>query len=230
MYFYQLLDRYAKDENLKDENLIKGVKNMQKHPIYGMLPLLGRGIFHCTDVPTLYRSLDRGSVTFDDDPYENVYGKDKIENCYGRVHKYVCLFDFEAADERILLITSCDWMPFFNKFRPITIVLQFDKGELADCFIPNNDNWFQERRLAISGVEAWYPNAIPVDRVQKYIIVGHPDLSDNSNFSFFCVFDRTQKDIFLMCVEGLCHALSSQQNDDPETSHGQNETDEELKT
>jgi hypothetical protein len=90
------------------------------------------------------------------------------EYYYGGRNGYVCLFDFETANEDDYCDNVDVWAPFLTDQEPVTFLLGLDRKQLPALItyesIPKSE------MKCIGFVECWYPEPIPFSAVDQLLI------------------------------------------------------------
>ncbi len=147
------------------------------NPVLPMMHLLRTGVLHTTSVKGFRGIRESGSIQHNKGQFLYAHGQTKRAS-YGHSKGYICLFDFESADEKQYL-THHMWPEFFYNLKPVTITLKLNREQLAEKLIPNSarpkpgEKGFREALpyvLALPLIEVWYPDDIPTSAIDSYIV------------------------------------------------------------
>ena len=147
------------------------IQSFRESGVFKLFPKLRKGLLHRTSIEG-YRGIRQAGYIFPNQgqfPYS--YPQSKFY--YSHSKGYVCLFDFESAEEEDCIAIHLTWGHFFSDHKPATVVLRLNRQVLGNDLIPNSAApklGSQDFKSYIPYVEAWHPKPVPVSAIDGYII------------------------------------------------------------
>jgi hypothetical protein len=179
-------------------------QSFRESSVYSLFPELRKGILHRTSIGGYKGIGESGFIEPNKGQLPYSYPQSKFY--YGPSMGYVCLFDFESADEKDCILIHHTWAQFFSDHKPATIVLRLNRKALAGDLIPNSAApklGSKEYRAKIPYIEVWYPRPIPVSAIDGYIVVVGGSRSEGVLFEEFPKEKIQEFDETLKMIEGI---------------------------
>jgi hypothetical protein len=147
------------------------IESWQQSEISKIYPLLRGGLFHRTSIEGYRGIRSSGQIFPNRGQFPFTYPQSKHYLAFSK--GYVSLFDFGSIRDQDCISIHHTWGQFFFDQKPITIILRLNRDSLSQL-IPNNSapkRSAPDYRSYIPYVEAWYPEAIPVEAIDSFIVV-----------------------------------------------------------
>lgn len=179
------------------------IQSWRHSTISKIYPKLRGGLFHRTNISG-YRGIKKsGNILPNRGLFPFSYPQSETYFAFSR--GYISLFDFELASDRDCISIHHTWDHFFFDGKPITIVFRLNRDYLSQKLIPNSSGskWGEpNHRSYIPYVEAWYPEPIPFNVIDDFIIVVYRGLD---TAPLFLEFTNNEISIFEKKVEEIEH-------------------------
>jgi hypothetical protein len=141
----------------------------------------GSGLWHTTSRYGYLAIRSQGAIL--PNPGDRPFTFPQSRNSFGVLNGYVCLFDFAAASEKERLSQLHKWDHFFYRDDEFcTVAIKLDRDRLQDRLVPNRaarESPGDRSRVWIPYVEAWYPGAIPLIAIVRYLFIVHDRIEDS---------------------------------------------------
>jgi len=148
------------------------IESWQRGGLSKIYPLLRGGLFHRTSIEG-YRGIRRsGQISPNRGQFPFTYALS--EHCYGFSKDYVCLFDFGSVSDLKVISIQHIWGQFFFDQKPFTIVFRLNRDSLSEKLIPSSaapKPGAPEYKSRIAYIEAWYPEPIPFEAIDGFLVI-----------------------------------------------------------
>lgn len=180
------------------------IKSFRESIVYPLMPILKKGILHRTGLQGYKGIKQSGHIEPNLGQFPYSYPQSKTY--YGGSNGFICLFDFESAEEEDYRAIHLTWGQFLTDHKPITIIMRLNRQKLVQKLIPNSDApkiGDPKYRSYIPYVETWYPEPIPLSAVENYIVTFWNRDADKIEFQEFTSEDLIEFEKLLNLVEKL---------------------------
>lgn len=134
---------------------------------------LDQQVFHVTSVKGYKGILKQRALIPNSGERDFTFSQSEMS--YAKKNSYISLFDFYTAPAKKVEVTKHLWIGIVAKHNP-TIAILLDIEDINKEIIPNSvlgdgyvDSGFMSANYYVPCVEAWYPEAIGVDRFKHVL-------------------------------------------------------------
>jgi hypothetical protein len=177
------------------------IESWQESEISKIYPLLRGGLFHRTSIEGYRGIRSSGQIFPNRGQFPFTYPKSKSFLAFSR--GYVSLFDFGSVRGQDCISIYRTWRPFFFDQKPATIILRLNRDSLSQRLIPNScapKLGAPDYKGHIPYVEAWYPESIPFEAVDGFIVTIY---RGPGNAPFFEEFTKAEVDQFEKLIDEI---------------------------
>jgi hypothetical protein len=135
-----------------------------------LLPQLMNEVFHVAKIESYESILAKNYI---DSNSEGSYPRNWGNDCYGRQRGFVCLFDLRDLQSEVITeyLPRCDFL-YDKRFGSTSAYLLLAKSSYENI-IPNRVAVDETacREFFIPWLEAWYPGRLPLERIERVLLV-----------------------------------------------------------